>query len=67
MFVKERIFLSELTNMAVSHKKKGSTIVDPCILIKKDKIKMEIFWFILIIAAYFLLQGVILPKLGIST
>ncbi|GEM_PF-3026219 len=30
-------------------------------------LKMAIFWLIVIIAAYILLQMVILPKLGVST
>jgi len=57
----------KLMEMTVSHKKKGdSNRLNPRNFLKGFR-KMEIFWFILIIAAYFLLQGVILPKLGIST
>jgi hypothetical protein len=53
--------------MTVSHvKKRDSHKVNPRKNLKGFK-KMEIFWFIVIIAAYFLLQAVILPKLGIST
>ncbi len=53
--------------MTVSHfKKRDSHKVNPGINLK-GLIKMEIIWFIVIIAAYFLLQAVILPKLGIST
>lgn len=53
-------------DVAVSHKKRDSHKVNPKNNLK-GFYKMEIFWFIIIIAAYFLLQGVILPKLGIST
>jgi hypothetical protein len=59
--------MSKLTDMTVSHnKKRDSHNVNPSINLKGFK-KKEILWLILIIAAYFLLQGVILPKLGIST
>jgi len=52
--------------MTVSHKKRDPHKANPSNHLKGLK-KMEILWFIVIIAAYFLLQGVILPKLGIST